>query len=137
MMKAGWDSLAALLSSLCLVHCLALPVGAVMLPSLLGAHLLPGHWLAWHGLHWVLLAVAMPFSVHALLSGRATHRLPGPFGLAAAGFAAMVAGAMVHDHGVVEQVLTVAGGLAVASAHGWNWSARRAALRARATMPRT
>lgn len=115
------DGLAAALSSLCLVHCLLLPAALVLLPA--GA-LLSGldHGPAW--LHWLLISLAAPVSVWALWRGRARHHRGQPWLLALAGFLLMAAGAGLHERGVAEQLLTVAGGLVVALAHWLNWRAR-------------
>lgn len=116
------DGVAALLSSLCLLHCLLLPVLLVMAPALFGT-LLPGlHGPEW--LHWAFILVALPFSLHALLKGHALHHQPLPMLLAALGFVAMAAGAMAHGQPLAERWLTVGGGLAVAIAHWINWRLR-------------
>lgn len=122
----GQDGWAALLSSLCLLHCLMLPFGLALAPALFafggGVHLDA----AW--VHWALLLVAIPVSVHALLAGYRIHLLAWPTALATLGFATMVGGAMVHGSVGWEQAFTVLGGLLVAAAHGWNWRLRRRAL---------
>ena len=104
------DGLAALLSSICLVHCMALPLAAAALPSLA---LAPGAHSLW--LHVLLLAVALPVSAAALLSGWRAHGRAVPAALAALGFAVMAAAVALHGAG--EAALTVAGGLVVAAAH--------------------
>lgn len=115
----GW---AALLSSLCLVHCLALPVGAALLPALAG--LGDGHSQL---THWLLLGLAMPFSLAALWHGWRRHHVRRWAVLALGGLALMAAGASIH--GWAEQALTVGGGLLVAMAHWRNWRLLRTANR--------
>jgi len=116
------DRGAALLSNLCVAHCVALPLLAVLVPAGLASGLpLSG---AAHGpvwVHWLLLAVAAPVSAAALYAGVRLHRNATPAIVAAAGFAAMALGAMAHDGpGFLEPVLTVAGGFIVGVAHWIN-----------------
>jgi hypothetical protein len=115
------DGIAAALSSLCLLHCLALPLVLLLLPA--GA-MVSGldHGPSW--LHWLLIGIAAPASVWALRRGQALHHLAQPWLLALAGFLLMAIGALLHDRGIAEQVLTVTGGLVVAFAHWRNWRAR-------------
>lgn len=121
--EARLDAAAAALSSLCLVHCLLLPLGLGLAPVISG---LSGN--ALHGplwLHWALLALAAPVSVYALWRGIESHGDALPWRLAALGFAMMAAGALAHGLTPAEQLLTVAGGLTVAAAHWRNFRARR------------
>lgn len=112
------DAVAAAISGLCLVHCLLLPVGLGLAPALTGqSEFLHGpEWL-----HWALLALAAPFSIHALRRGMAVHGDGLPWKLAAAGFAAMAAGALAHGLGAWEQGLTLAGAGLLVLAHWRNW----------------
>jgi hypothetical protein len=119
------DALAASLSSLCLFHCLLLPLGLVLVPAFAGVSADALHGPGW--LHWVLILLAAPASVHALWRGMALHGDQGPWRQAALGFVMMALGALAHADGLVEQVLTVVGGLLVAHAHWRNWKARAAA----------
>lgn len=116
------DGVAAALSSLCLFHCLLMPLGLGFAPVV--AALGPGHGPEW--LHWALLALAAPVSVLALWRGIAIHGDGRPWRVAALGFLLMAAGALAHATGPAEQILTVGGGLVVAAAHWKNWRARRA-----------
>jgi hypothetical protein len=117
----GLDRGAALISNLCLVHCLALPLAALLVPAGLGAAMplvADGHGPAW--LHWAFLLAAVPLSAAALLAGLRRHGRRLPALVAAFGFGAMVAGAGAHGSGIVEPLLTVAGGLIIAAAHAHN-----------------
>lgn len=118
-----WDGVAALLSSLCLLHCLALPLVLVTMPVIAQfADVLHGpDWL-----HWVLIGVALPASAVALWRGLDVHHDHSPLCVALVGFALMAAGAFSHGHGALEAVLTVTGGLVVAFAHWRNWRRQRA-----------
>lgn len=118
------DGVAAALSSLCLVHCLLLPLGLGLAPVVAALGPLDHHGPAW--LHWALLALAAPVSVFALWRGIAVHGDARPAQLATLGFLLMAGGALAHEAGPAEQLLTVAGGLVVAAAHWRNWQLRRA-----------
>lgn len=120
------DGAAALMSSLCLVHCLLLPLALALSPMLavgLADELLHGP--VW--VHWLLIGLAAPVSVYALWRGAAQHGSRTPWLLAALGFVLMAAGALAHGFGPIEPILTVAGGIIVAFAHWRNWKARKAA----------
>ena len=120
--QGNLDGAAAALSSLCLLHCLLLPVGlglAPVLGNLAGSDL---HGPVW--LHWALLAVAAPVSVYALWRGALLHGDRRPWIYAVVGFGLMAAGALSHEMGPQEQIFTVLGGLVVALAHWRNWKAR-------------
>lgn len=116
------DGVAATLSSLCLLHCLLLPVGLGLAPVVSGLSDDVLHGPGW--VHWALLALAAPVSVYALWRGVEVHGDGRPWKLALLGFLLMGAGALAHDTGPMEQVLTVVGGLVVALAHWRNWKAR-------------
>lgn len=122
------DTVAAVLSSLCLVHCLALPLLLVFMPMAVQAAAFAGPgWLHGpHWLHWALIAIALPVSARALWQGFRAHGSGWPCWLAAGGFLAMAAGALVHGLEPLEQMLTVGGGVLVALAHWRNWRARGA-----------
>lgn len=120
---ARLDGTAAVLSSLCLVHCLLLPLALALSPILaVGVADELAHGPVW--VHWLLIGVAAPVSIAALRRGARVHHRNHPWILAALGFALMAGGALAHDHGPIEQVLTVVGGLFVAFAHWRNWKAR-------------
>ena len=116
------DAAAAALSNLCLVHCLALPLLAVLLPMLVSGDSLHGP--LW--LHWLLLGVALPLSAYALWQGLENHGSLRPLCFAGLGFPLMVGGALLHGDDLTEPAMTVAGGLLVALAHWKNWTARPA-----------
>ncbi len=120
------DRLAMVLSFLCIVHCLALPVLLVAMPLL--AQFADSHW------HTPMLAIALPVSAIAIVIGYRRH---GNLRLVAAvtvGLALLVGGATFgHTYlGVVaDRSMTVAGSLILAYAHWQNSRlVRRCALRA-------
>lgn len=118
------DGAAAALSSLCLLHCLLLPLGLGLVPVIGGLSGEALHGPAW--VHWALLALAAPVSIHALRRGVESHGDHRPWKLALAGFLLMALGAALHGREPLEQLLTVLGGLVVALAHWRNWKARAA-----------
>jgi hypothetical protein len=120
--QTALDGSAAALSSLCLLHCLLLPIGLGLAPILNGAGGEALHGPGW--VHWALLAIAAPVSVYALRRGALLHGDRRPWGLAILGFVVMALGALSHNLGPHEQILTVLGGLLVALAHWRNWKAR-------------
>jgi MerC mercury resistance protein len=120
--RADDDRLAAGLSSLCLLHCLALPLALALLPAFADSPLGAAH--SPHWVHWALIAVALPFSLSALRRGYIGHGNLAPALIAGGGFALVTAGALLHGAGPSEQLLTVAGGLLVAAAHWRNWRMR-------------
>lgn len=114
------DSVAASLSGLCLVHCLALPflllwIGADQ--ALFGGS-------GW--VHLLLLGTALPVSGFTLVRGMRHHHMLRPALVAGAGFAFMVAGVLQQVEST-ETLLTVTGALLVGIAHFGNWRAARLA----------
>ncbi len=103
------------LSGLCLVHCLAFPVVIALSPAM--GSVLPRLW--W--VHPVILAAALPLAGIALWRGWRGHRDRRPGLLGALGLTLMVAGLASGEEAVLETVLTVVGGLTLASAHALNW----------------
>lgn len=111
------DSLAIFLSSACLVHCLLLPIAAAFLPILVSAA--DAEWV-----HWVFVALAVPVSVLAL---RHQHsRKSTMFALRAGaglGLGLLVIGALGWPQPRFETIITVCGGLVLASVHATNFFA--------------
>ena len=110
------DSLAVGLSGLCLVHCLALPVAASLLP-------LAGGWVEAAWIHWLFVAVAAPVS--AVTFARVRPRAGWLIALAIAGLALLTAGAAEFPSHEAETPVTVLGSLLLAAAHLANWRQRR------------
>ncbi|MEL6257591.1 MAG: MerC domain-containing protein [Pseudomonadota bacterium] len=106
-----WDSAAIGLSAACLVHCLALPILASVLP--LAGLLAEAEWI-----HWVFVALAFPASVLAFRARPLNLWETGLRGLAAIGLSALVLAALGWPDHEFETPLTVFGGLVLAAAHG-------------------
>ena len=102
------------LSGLCLVHCLLLPVGALLLPAL-------SAWTHSEWVHVVFVLIAAPLSAIALLQA-GEHRAPLPIlALATIGLVALAAGVFGWPSRNAEEVVTVIGSLCLAAAHLANW----------------
>lgn len=120
-----WDKAAVILSGLCLVHCLALPVFVAVLPFL--SELSSGH------LHAQLLLVVIPVSVLAFAVGFRRHRSWTVVGFGVLGMVVLtLGGTIVHSrYGLsADRAMTVAGSAVLAIAHFFN--ARRSRHDARA-----
>lgn len=125
------DRAAVFLSGLCLLHCLALPVLLAVFP-LLGSFFIPHE-----TFHQLILVIVVPTTALALGSGYRCHHRLGVLALGALGVAGLVAAAFtVHrlEAEQLERAMTIAGGLILACAHGWNFQLTRA-RRAHHTAP--
>ena len=110
-----WDKAAVILSGLCLVHCLALPVLVAVVPfvsELGGDHL-----------HAELLLVVIPISVLAFTIGYRRHRSLKVVGFGVLGMAVLaLGGTYVHNrYGIAaDRAMTVTGSAILAIAHFFN-----------------
>jgi hypothetical protein len=113
------DSAGIMLSGVCLLHCLAAPAIAAVIPALAFAG---GH--QWdYAVHWSLLLVAAPVSAWTLRQGRKSHGRNRWVVLGAMGLLLMLSGVVLHTPAHTERWLTVAGVLVLAAAHVLNWLA--------------
>ena len=107
-----WDMCAAALSSACILHCLALPLLATMLPvaSQLGDS---------HLMHLVLVLLALPVTLWVVrsegLAGSGRVFTP----VALTGLALMVAAVTALEQ--YEVPLTLLGGTLLGGVHVWRW----------------
>ena len=114
----GLDGLAISASTLCLIHCLFLPIAIAFLPSL-------ADWADWgETIHIVMLAIAVPLSGGTLLGGWRRHRAMAPLLIGMAGLGLLVLG-LVFEGTAWGTTLTVAGGMTLAIAHVGNLRATR------------
>jgi hypothetical protein len=117
------DKAAVVLSGLCLVHCLALPLVIALFPVF-------GFTVVEHStFHQLILIVVIPTTVLALGAGYRRHRrhavpLFGALGVIALVVAAFGAHALGAD--ILERSMTVVGGLLIATAHVQNFRYTRA-----------
>jgi len=112
------DKSAIGLSLLCTIHCLAMPLAVVLLPSIAGLPLADE---AFH--YWMLIAV-LPISVYALTMGCKEHQgyrllLIGAVGLSILVFAAYAGHDLLGETG--EKTLTVLGAVILSFGHLWNY----------------
>ena len=113
------DLSAAGLSSLCLAHCLALPLLAAVLPVF-------GPWARAEWVHAVFVLIAAPLSAGALwVNSRDGRRPPGLYAAALLGLVLLALGAVGWPRPGLETPITVAGSLTLVSAHLWNWRRRQ------------
>lgn len=113
--SALFDASAIALSTLCLIHCLALPLLATALP-------LFGVWAEEEWAHAAFVAIAVPLTGFALWRAHRRRRLPVALcALAALGLLGLLAGTLEWPGEAWETPVTVAGSLLLASAHAWNW----------------
>ena len=112
---AGGSSLdlcAAGLSTLCLIHCLALPFAATLLP-------LAAHFAESELVHQILVLLAAPVSLWVVRKAGAGSGL---FVAAAlTGLGLLMLGAFVGAVAAYEEPITVAGAVLLGSAHLWRW----------------
>ena len=121
----SWDLVGVLLSAVCLIHCLAVPVGLALIPALTGT-VSEQEWL-----HQLLVVLAFIVVTIALAKGIRAHRRYGPPLLASAGLALLALSLIVGEDHWAEQLVTGAGALMTASAHLWNRALLKRALAAR------
>jgi len=112
------DGFALCASSLCTLHCLGLPLLFALLPALAG-RVDPGE-----SFHLIMLALAVPTSLFALMQGWRRHGANGLLCMGVAGLTFMAAGALATDSRLAETALTVMGSLMLAGAHILNWRRR-------------
>jgi len=120
-MAAWMDGAATSLSGLCLVHCIVLPIVIAAMPAL-GSVLHMPEWT-----HEVLLALALPLSLFALVRGYRNHGRWLPLIVGLVGLGLMALGVLLHQRHVLEVGLTVAGVSLVGIAHIGNWRLHRVA----------
>ncbi len=121
--KTNWlDGAAVVLSALCLVHCLALPLIIIGVPFL--AQFAEGH------LHLQMLVIVLPLSTLALGIGYRRHRnsrilIGGVVGMSLLIIGATVAHAQLGL--IADRAFTICGSLTLATAHYFNSIRARAA----------
>ena len=114
-MRQQWlDGLAIGASSLCLIHCLFLPLALILLPALGALLALPETFHFWG------LVVAVPTSALAIGMGYAHHRLLLPAVLAVSGILFLGAAELLFHGTRIETLLAVLGSVQLAVAHAVN-----------------
>ena len=114
--KTNWlDGAAVVLSALCLVHCLALPLIVIGVPFL--AQFAEGH------LHLQMLVVVLPLSTPALGIGYRRHRNSRILFAGIVGMLLLIIGATVAHAQlglIADRAFTICGSLTLATAHFFN-----------------
>ncbi len=109
------DRWAIWLSGACLVHCLAISVAILLLPTLAGL-LVESE----TTVHWLFLAGAIPISAVALGSGFRHHRSVTRLAIGTAGLTLMFVGVSHLAGKALETPLTLSGVVLVVAAHVLN-----------------
>ncbi len=107
------------LSSLCLVHCLLLPVASAALP--LAGALAEAEWV-----HRVLVLMALPITAFAIMRHRDAPMRLVFIAPACLGLSLLLAAAFAEPLHAFETQLTVAGALLLATTHMGRWASRHA-----------
>lgn len=114
---ARLDLYAAGLSSLCLLHCLALPLLVALLPlAALAENEL---------VHRVLVVAAIPVSLRVIWKTLPAGRNWPFVGTALSGLGLLLLAAFQEAVSAYEEPLTVAGGTLLMAAHLWHWTRQR------------
>lgn len=112
--NAVLDVSAMVLSGLCMVHCLALPLLSAFLP--LAGALADIEWL-----HQAFVLTALPITLLAIHRSRHGGEGKRFTVLALLGLALLAVGAFVEPLAAFEVLLTTAGALVLTCAHAWRW----------------
>lgn len=122
---AGLDLYAAVLSALCIIHCLALP----FLVSIMA---LSVPFSENEAVHIALVLLAAPATLWVIYKVRGHNRQRAFIAVASAGLVLLLAGTFAPPLEAYEEPLTVVGAMLLGSAHLWHWfqlrSARRVAV---------
>lgn len=108
------DAAGVSVSSLCLIHCLALPVLAGVLP-------LMGAWAEAEWVHKAFVLLAVPISGYAVFANGVRFRDRLFIFLVTSGLALLAASAFIEALHDFEQAMTAAGALLVAAGHLRRW----------------
>ncbi len=126
------DRMAIMLSGLCAVHCMLLPVAAALLPLISGVAT-HGHDIHDLWFHQLILFIVLPISFVALVTGYNCHRAWLPVLITLCGLIILAIPAMffdiLHEAGVMshsnEIMLTLTGGIIHAIGHVLNIQSTR------------
>ncbi|OAN98754.1 hypothetical protein A8B75_19635 [Sphingomonadales bacterium EhC05] len=112
-----FETSALLLSGLCIVHCIGLPLLLVAIPALANVLALP------ETVHFYIVLLALPLSLSVLAYGTCQHRSFIPLAVGAAGLLSMTV-ALTATYHSDEIILSSIGAIVVAFAHINNWKRR-------------
>lgn len=112
------DASAITISGLCLIHCLALPVLAGVLP-------MAGVWAEAEWVHKVFVLLAVPISGYAVFAKGVQFRDRIFIFLVTLGLSLLIAGAFIEALHDFETLMTAVGALFVIAGHLWRWRRHR------------
>ena len=115
--NARLDLYAAGLSSLCLIHCLALPLLVTLMPlAAIAENEL---------VHRLLVLAAIPVSLRVIWKTLPVDRNWPFVGAVLSGLGLLLTAAFIEAVSAYEESLTVAGGALLCAAHLWHWTRQR------------
>ncbi|WP_096085116.1 MerC domain-containing protein [Agaribacterium haliotis] len=112
------DKLAISLSFLCTLHCLAMPLMLILLPSLAALHLDNEAFHLW------MVAAVLPTSIYALTMGCKKHKRYYLLAIGAAGLSLLVLAVMLGESVLGERgekIFTAVGSVLIATGHFLNY----------------
>ena len=112
---ARLDMYAVALSTLCVLHCIALPLFVSLMPVVAQAA-------ESELVHRVLVVAAVPVSLRVIWQSRPLHGNRLFVAAALIGLVLLVLAAFMETLSPYEEPITVAGGVLLASAHLWRWA---------------
>lgn len=132
MIQDYFDRFAIMLSGICAIHCIILPIAVSAMPLFM-ASIDHGHHLHDFVFHQAILLFILPVSIIALYTGFRSHRQAPPIAIASIGLLLLVTVALFAEkmiaRGIMqhegETILTVIGGITHAVGHILNVLATR------------
>ena len=106
------DYLGVIFSVACILHCLALPLVASIIPSM--TMFLEQEWV-----HKLLLLLLVPVAMVAFVNGKKTHHNNFPIAIGGSGILFLIC-AIMFEGMALEKVLTVIGSCLLVGAHVYN-----------------
>lgn len=129
-MQTFFDRIAITLSGICVIHCIAFPIIASLIP-LFSTTILHGHAMHDFWFHHFILLFILPFSLIAIIAGYQRHKQFLPVVITSIGLTVLVttslfAGELISNHIIPHQgetILTLIGGIIHAAGHFMNLTA--------------
>lgn len=109
-----WDVFAVTLSSVCMLHCLGLPLLAALLP-------IASQFGGGEAVHIAMVVLAIPITLWVVVTEYRSGRNGYFIGTAITGLALMIAAIVIPVLEAHETAVTVVGGSMLAGAHLWRW----------------
>ena len=108
MLHVNFDRFAIALSSICAIHCIALPIIAGAIP-LLAATIHHGNALHEFWFHQFILIFILPISIFALVTGYRSHRQFTPIVFGITGLTILVITALFAESLIAKQIMPIQG----------------------------